>query len=126
MQIAKLDHVNIVTAQLTQMQKWYEDFLGLRTGPRPSAPVHGLWLYAGDTAFVHLVEDNATDRVGSEVELKLEHFAFTAQGRREFEARLHDTDTPYERFDLESIETIQFHVKDPDGNHVHIDFSSKE
>ena len=34
---------------------WYRDILGLRTGPRPDFPIPGAWLYAEDTAMVHLV-----------------------------------------------------------------------
>ncbi|KKM61098.1 hypothetical protein LCGC14_1535120 [marine sediment metagenome] len=38
MQVRRLDHVNIQTAQVATMVDWYSDIIGLRTGPRPDFP----------------------------------------------------------------------------------------
>ena len=78
MPIRHLDHVNIVTSKLDEMVAWYQTVLGLRSGPRPEFPFDGAWLYAGNIAVVHLVENTAGKRSGSETALKLEHFAFSA------------------------------------------------
>lgn len=126
MQVRRLDHVNIQTTQVETMVAWYSDILGLRTGPRPDFPFPGAWLYAGDAAVIHLVGHGGTPAVGSEEKLKLEHFALTATGRADFEARLRDGAMPHQRFELDEIGVVQFHLRDPDGNHVHIDFASQE
>lgn len=126
MQIKKLDHVNIVTSRLAEMTSWYENVLGLVSGPRPGFPFPGAWLYAGDTAFVHLVGHDGPARVGSEVELKLEHFSFSASGRAAFQARLEERGEKFDTTELADIDMVQFHVHDPDGNHIHIDFSLSE
>ncbi|KEO57282.1 hypothetical protein [Thioclava indica] len=55
MQLRRRDHVNIQVTQVKAKVAWYRDILGLRTGPRPDFPIPGAWLYAEDTAMLHLV-----------------------------------------------------------------------
>lgn len=126
MRIGKLDHVNLRTHRLDSMIAWYTKVLGLRTGDRPDFPFPGAWLYAGDTAVIHLVGVEGKPSVGSALELKLEHFAFTATGRGEFETMLRTVNLPFQRIDLPSIRLVQLHLQDPDGNHVHVDFPAEE
>lgn len=126
MQIQKLDHVNLRTTRLDDMITWYSEILGLRKGDRPDFGFPGAWMYAGDTAVVHLIGIDGAEAVGSEVELKLEHFALTATGAATFEAQLKTTQTPYRRAVLEQTRTVAFNIADPDGNHIHVDFSADE
>jgi catechol-2,3-dioxygenase len=126
MQINKLDHVNLRTTQLDTMIAWYRDILGLSNGYRPDFPFGGAWLYAGDTIVVHLVEIDGTPSVGSEANLKMEHFALTASGSAELEARLVAADQTYRKVVIEEIKTVAFNVWDPDGNHIHVDFPVDE
>lgn len=126
MQIEKLDHVNLRTTQLDKMINWYSEILGLRLGDRPDFGFPGAWMYAGDAAIVHLVGIDGDTAVGSEVDLKLEHFALTATGSAAFTVRLKETGTPYRRAELEATRIVAFNVLDPDGNHIHVDFSADE
>ncbi|QIE56723.1 glyoxalase [Pikeienuella piscinae] len=126
MQVRRLDHVNIRTTQVEAMAAWYRDILGLRTGPRPEFSFPGAWLYAGDDAVIHLVHHDGDPAVGSEANVKLEHFALKATGRGAFEARLRDAAIPHQRLALEEIGVVQFHLRDPDGNHVHVDFAAQD
>lgn len=126
MHIQKLDHVNLRTTQLDTMIAWYTDVLGLRAGARPKFPFPGAWLYAGDNVVVHLVGIDGAPCVGSEADLKLEHFAMTATGLAAFQQRLDDRNERYKRSEIEEIQTVAFNVWDPDGNHIHVDFSSTE
>ncbi len=122
MQIHQLNHVNLRTTRLEIMISWYQDVLGLTLGPRPDFPFPGAWLYAGDTAFVHLVGIDGDQGTGSEVELKLEHFAFSATGAEEFENRLRERGEKYQKSELPQINLVAVNVWDPDGNHIHVDF----
>jgi len=126
MQVRRLDHVNIQTTQVENKVAWYRDILGMRTGPRPDFPFPGAWLYADDTAVIHIVGQRGDPAVGSEVKLKLEHFALTATGRVAFEETLSKGAIPDQRFVLDTIRLVQFHLRDPDGNHIHIDFTTDE
>ena len=54
-QIQKLDHVNIHTANVERMVAWYDRVLGMRAGSRPPFPFPGAWIYSGNDAVIHLV-----------------------------------------------------------------------
>ena len=122
MPILKLDHINLRTTQLNTMVEWYTRVLGLRVGDRPNFPFPGAWLYAGDTIAVHLVSIDGAAGAGSEKDLKLEHFAFSATGLTEFENRLQSMGVPSQRTELRPIGLVQINLWDPDGNHLHVDF----
>ncbi len=122
MTLTRLDHVNIRTQNLAAMIKWYGEVLGLKSGKRPNFPFNGAWMYLGDQPVVHLVEFKNEDLVGGEANLKLEHFAFSAQGLSEFEAKLERLDISYKRADVTEFNCVQINIWDPDGNHIHVDF----
>lgn len=126
MQINKLDHVNIRTSQLDVMIDWYSNVLGMTSGYRPAFPFPGAWMYTGDHPSVHLVGTTDGDGTGSETSLKLEHFAFSASGLSEFEARLESTGEKYRRSEVAEVGIVQINVWDPDGNHIHLDFPGNE
>jgi hypothetical protein len=56
------------------------------------------------------------------VDLKLEHFAFSAKGGVELEAKLQEMSVQYRRADIPEINLYQINLWDPDGNHIHLDF----
>ncbi len=55
MQVHKLDHVNIHTADVDRMVEWYDRVLGMPAGDRPPFSFPGAWLYCGGQPTVHLV-----------------------------------------------------------------------
>lgn len=122
MQVVKLDHVNIRTAQLDVMINWYTDVLGLHNGYRPESSSSGAWLYADTTAIVHLVQIDDSAATGSESSLKLEHFALSATGRDEFDSKLQASAEKFELVELPAVNLVLYNVWDPDGNHIHVDF----
>ncbi len=126
MQLGKLDHVNLRTTQLDVLIEWYTRVLGMRVGDRPNFSFPGAWLYAGDAAAVHIVGIEGVAGVGSEAELRLEHFAFSASGRRAFETRLEQYGERFRRVDIPDFNIVQINIWDPDGNHIHIDFPADE
>jgi catechol 2,3-dioxygenase-like lactoylglutathione lyase family enzyme len=122
MEIGKLDHVNIRTTRLDIMIDWYTNVLGMHSGARPDFPFPGAWMYAGGVAAVHLVGIDDKSGIGSEVDLKLEHFAFSATGGAKFEAKLQEMSVQYRRADIPEIGLYQINLWDADGNHIHLDF----
>ncbi len=123
MQLNKLDHVNVRTANLDNMVAWYCDVLGMENGARPPFPFPGAWLYAGDQAAVHLV---GVDAAPQSVEPNIEHFAMSATGLQDFVERLKATGTEFRPVRVPGIDILQINVFDCDGNHIHIDFSAEE
>lgn len=125
MQIKRLDHLNIRTSRLEEMIRWYQEVLGLTLGPRPDFGFPGAWLYAGEDAIVHLV--GLTDEPGSNPkDLKLEHGAMTATGFDDFIALLKARGDAYYLARVPGWPIVQVNVVDPDGNHLHIDFSTDD
>ena len=123
MQITRLDHVNVRTTQLEAMIDWYVDVLGLVNGARPDFGFPGAWLYAGDVAVVHLVGVSDDAGAGSEAALKLEHFAMRATDAAGFEARLRERGIDYRKSGIDELDLMAFNIWDPDGNHIHVDFT---
>lgn len=126
MQLGKLDHVNLRTRNLDTMIAWYTTVLGMRTGDRPNFPFPGAWLYVGDQAAVHLIGVDESPGAGSEVDLKLEHFAFSATGMDGFHSALTAAGEKFERREVPGGKIIQYNLWDPDQNHLHIDFLTDE
>jgi catechol 2,3-dioxygenase-like lactoylglutathione lyase family enzyme len=120
MPLIHLDHVNLRTANVARMIEFYSGVLGLRLGARPPFSFGGAWLYCDERPVVHLVE--VAEQPNPEGELRMEHFAFIAQGFQEFTGKLESANVEYRLSKLFGTETRQLNVRDPDGNRVHIDF----
>jgi catechol 2,3-dioxygenase-like lactoylglutathione lyase family enzyme len=50
------DHINVLTHQPEQLQRFFAEALGFAPGWRPPFPFAGNWLYREDDAFVHTVD----------------------------------------------------------------------
>ena len=124
MPLARLDHVNLRTANLEALQDFYTAVLGMEVGSRPPFSFGGAWLYCGGVATVHLVE--VAGQPAPEGELRLEHFAFSAQGLGGFLAGLKRHDVPYRIGVVPGFDIIQVNLHDTDGNHIHVDFAPAE
>jgi catechol 2,3-dioxygenase-like lactoylglutathione lyase family enzyme len=118
-----LDHVNIRTARLADLRRFYVEALGLSDGPRPPFSFDGAWLYCGEQAAVHLVEVAAAP-AGREP--RIEHFAFRAAGLADFLARLRRTGAAYGISLVPGSGNRQVNVFDPDGNHIEVQFAGSE
>ncbi len=123
MQIGRLDHVNLRTSQMDKMVEWYTNILGMKKGQRPNFQFPGAWMYSGEDPVVHIVQVEGDPGHGSETPLKLEHFALAATGRQEFESRLREVGEKFEILEIADFGITQYNVWDPDGNHIHIDFT---
>lgn len=122
----KLDHVNIRTANLDAMRKWYVDVLGLSDGWRPPFAFPGAWLYAGEDAIVHLVGVEHAPSGDADDDLRLEHFAIQGDDLDAFRARLEVAGVPCRDSLVPGTDILQINIFDPDGNHIHVDFRTGE
>jgi catechol 2,3-dioxygenase-like lactoylglutathione lyase family enzyme len=123
MGIAGLDHVNIRTANLAAMSRFYEEILGMRKGPRPNFRFGGAWHYCGDRAAVHLVE---VPQAPAGTAPRLEHFAFRSFGFAPFLDRLRDAGISYSISVVPGLNIRQVNIYDPDGNHIEVQFGPEE
>lgn len=127
MPLLAFDHVNIRTIHLDRLVAWYEQVLGLRSGPRPEFPVPGAWLYLGEACVLHLVEADPPPMVHSEGEsLRMEHIAFRAEGMVPFLGHIDQCGVPYKLFPFEALDIVLVFIRDPDGNRIHVDFPASD
>jgi len=122
--IGRLDHVNIRTANLEGLVRFYAEVLGLRAGERPPLGFPGAWLYAGDQPVIHLV--GVEPPPAPQGALRLEHFAFTATGLSEFLARLTHLGIEHRQSRQAGTGNVVINLHDPDGNRLHVDFAAAE
>lgn len=123
MPIDMLDHVNLRTANLAAMERFYREVLGLAPGFRPAFAFPGAWLYAGERAAVHLV---GIERAPKGEEPRIEHFAFLCSDLATMRARLTAAQVPFRAARVPTTGNLQLHVLDPDGNHIELQFSKAE
>lgn len=123
MNILRLDHANLRTTRLEELIEWYGRVLHMFPGDRPPFSFPGAWLYRHGQALVHLVE---VDKAGTTENLALEHFAFQATGLVEFLAHLKKEKVTPRVGKLPGFGMVQVNIWDPDGNHIHVDFSREE
>lgn len=124
MQLGRLDHVNVRTANLDAMIAWYSNILGMTPGPRPNFDFPGAWLYAGDHPIVHLVGCTTPPTPGDS--LKIEHFAISATGLAEMLSRVESSGSRHFLRKVPGFPIVQLNLWDPDDNHIHIDFDEAE
>ena len=122
--IGRLDHVNVRTANLESLVRFYSEALGLRHGERPPLGFPGAWMYAGDQAVIHLV--GVEQQPQPEGSLRLEHFAFSASGLSGFLQRLQQLGVGFKQSRQAGTGNVVINVMDPDGNRLHIDFAASE
>src|SRR3569832_1546393 len=89
MPVLGLNHYNIRAGQplIGRVRDFYVDVIGLAEGWRPPFDFPGHWLYAGESAVVHLVEISAAQTTATPP-TTLDHVAFTCTGIEAFEAAL--------------------------------------
>lgn len=122
MPLAWLDHVNIRTAHLRPMSRFYEEVLGLPRGPRPPFAFGGAWHYCGERAAVHLVE---VPQQPAGLEPRIEHFAFRSDGLEAFLLRLQAQGVAYTSAKVPDWGILQVNLRDPDGNRIEIQFADE-
>lgn len=123
MELGRLDHVNIRTADLDGMVRWYGEVMGMHPGPRPDFDFPGAWLYAGEFAVLHLVGVSVAP---ASVDPGLEHYAMRAKGLAKFVAHLTEKGVDHTLDPVPGIPVVQVNLRDSDGNHIHIDFNAAE
>jgi catechol 2,3-dioxygenase-like lactoylglutathione lyase family enzyme len=119
-----LDHINLrVSADLLEpVRSFYVDMVGLRDGFRPamSSGSHGYWLYAGESAVLHLsggAEQSIHHHTGY-----FSHVAFACADREATRERLEAAGVPHRTVVLDDGAQVQIFVVDPAGITVELNF----
>jgi len=117
-------HLNIRCSQedLPNIEKFYDEVLGLKTGYRPNFRFGGIWLYAGDDPIIHV---GARFPHGSFVRDghngSVDHIAFKASGAADFRKRLRGLGIEFEEQNIENA-GYQVFLYDPVGTKLEFNF----
>jgi catechol 2,3-dioxygenase-like lactoylglutathione lyase family enzyme len=120
MTIRGIDHINIGTDRLDETVAFFRDILGLKVGWRPDFGFPGAWLYAGDTAVVHLVQLSAAKLPSREA--ALDHFAFRIEDYDGILARLKAAGVRYQAVDIPNTQVRQINIRDPNGANIELNY----
>jgi catechol 2,3-dioxygenase-like lactoylglutathione lyase family enzyme len=128
MPINSLNHINIRTDMMEETKDFFVDIVGLEIGARPPFDIPGYWLYAGDTAIVHLVPSEPdspprTDREG--MGNGLDHIGLMATGADEMKAILARRGIKYYTNLVGGGQILQIFFEDPNGVLVEIGYDAK-
>jgi catechol-2,3-dioxygenase len=128
MPVSGFDHYNLRAARpvLEELRDFYCDVVGLRVGERPPLRRFGYWLYAGDTAVLHLSEADDAEARSRTAVTTFAHAAFNCTGRAELEQRLKARGIPYRTAQVPLLNIAQLFFHDPAGNGVELQFDAAE
>jgi catechol 2,3-dioxygenase-like lactoylglutathione lyase family enzyme len=120
-----LDHVNLrVPADLLEpVRSFYIDLVGLQEGFRPpmGSGSHGYWLYAGESAVLHLSTGGAENSIHRGTGY-FSHVAFACTDLEATSARLEAAAVPHRTVVLDEGAQVQIFVVDPAGVTVELNF----
>ena len=118
-----MNHFTIVAEDRDKTLDFYCTLLGLRPGLRPDLGFPGAWLYAGETAVLHIVWDRPMPNPRTGV---IDHMAFTASSLKEVKARFDARGLKYDLRRQAESGTWQLFSFDPNGARVELDFDAAE
>lgn len=138
----RLEHWNLRTFDLDRTIAFYEDVVGLRSGPFPGKPGAGAWLYdETDIPVVHVVRLDSSQReremaricdrlgdIGPLVDLDrrgsgvIDHVAFACNDLPATRSRLADRGVPFREVGFPRLGLTQILVCDPNGVVLELNF----
>ena len=113
----QIDHVLIRTSDLTTMEKFFEQTIRLKPGPRPPFSFDGSWLYSEGKALIHLAASSSHGTDGA-----IDHIAFTGDSYPNLINRLRTSGHQYVEHTVPKSGERRIFVKGPEGITLEIQF----
>jgi len=130
MTVFGIDHINLRASGqgFVALRDFYCDVLGLEPGPRPPLRSSGLWLYAGETAVVHLVE--APEREESDAQSarppRLDHVALRCFNLEQTLQKLRQLGVAPVINEVQATGQVLVRLEDPAGLSIELVFAPSE
>ena len=128
--VTAMEHVLVLTDDLERTREFYAGLIGLRVGERPPLAFPGYWLYAGDTACLHIAEREPYRRhaagLGLDVDASMtgrggvDHVAFAATGYEQLLDRLERAGVAAARNEVPDGGPRQLFIEDPNGVRIEL------
>lgn len=118
-----MNHFTILTDDVARSVEFYRDFVGLEDGYRPDLGFPGAWLYAGDTAILHIVGGKKREELKPGV---IDHMAFTATGLDATIDKLNARGIHHACRQQPGTRLWQVFFFDPNGARIELDFAPEE
>lgn len=127
MKIDRIHHLNLrcAPADLPVIEKFYDEVLGLKKGPRPNFPNPGIWLYLDGHPLVHISARCVEGFLQEKHHSSVDHIAFDSHGAAEFQAKLDSLKIKYEQQNVVDA-GYQFFLRDPIGTVLEFNFPNSE
>ena len=130
MRIVGVDHITVRVRpdQVEVMRRFYEDVLGLQTGPR-ALRFPGIWLYLNDQAVVHVagnLDADAPPGAPADAGCGFDHFALRTRGLAGAKAHLDDAGIAWREVWRPELGILQLVLHDPAGVKVELTFDPAE
>jgi len=130
-ELLHIDHFTLRVAPqaLPALRDFYTRVLPLREGARPDFPFPGHWLYAGDSAVVHLAGNEPAGEADAVAALptgKLNHISLRARGLKAMRDHLAAQGVAWQEAPVPGVPLHQIFLRDPAGLKVELTFDAAE
>ena len=120
--ITGINHLTAIANDPEATLNFYENLLGLKVGYRPDLGFDGAWLYAGDTAVLHVCFDRPVPKPPAGV---IDHMAFTTYGLKKVKSLFDEKGYPY-KIKHQENGPWQLFCYDPSGAKIELNFVATE
>lgn len=134
MPVTRLDHINVLSADIDATRDFFVAVLGVAPGYRPPFSSPGHWLYHGDQAVIHISDagnheqTHVDDLRGAPIrgQSAVDHVAFRCDGYAEMTDRLRRLGIAFREADVPVAKVHQVFVDGPNGLGVELIFAPAE
>ena len=131
MEVLHLDHftLRVSPERVPALKDFYARVLGLREGPRPDFPFPGAWMYAGESAVIHLAGNEPAGEPPVLPALptgKFNHVSLRTRGLESSRAHLRAQGVAWTEAPVPGAPLHQIFLTDPVGLQIELTFDSAE
>lgn len=124
MSVEAINHINICAplAQLKIIRNFYQQVLGMAVRERYGQGMTGYWLYAGDAAILHLMEQRDAHDATPTGSGHIDHIALSCSDLAGMEQHLQQADIAFRKREAPEEQLTQLFITDPAGIKVELNF----
>ena len=124
MSVGVLDHYNVSTRKLGETIRFYEDVLGLKSGPRPPFDFPGAWIYSEGHPVLHINDISPTDQQQRPDSGVIDHIAFGSRGFEAMKRHLASKGVPFRENKVPNSRRCQLFVTDPNNVLIELNYDT--